>query len=76
MGLPGVTSITVGGSFLYWTWEFDGTVKKVPITGGEVTLLASGQDFPVGIAVDDHSVYWTNEDNGGSNGTVMQLTPN
>jgi hypothetical protein len=35
-----------------------GSVKKVPLDGGAVTVLASGQECPSGIAVDSSSVYW------------------
>ena len=44
---------------------------KVPIGGGTPTIIASGQSFPFGIAIDDTYVYWTNN---GTNagGTVMK----
>jgi hypothetical protein len=38
-----------------------GTIMSVPIAGGTPVTLASGQAYPVGIAVDGDDVYWTNQ---------------
>ncbi|MGH7438549.1 MAG: hypothetical protein ACRENE_22915, partial [Polyangiaceae bacterium] len=65
--------IAIDGTSIYWTARdvsgVKGTVYKVPVGGGAVTVLASGQT-PQGIAVDANSVYWVN-----SSGAVIQLTP-
>ena len=47
---------------------------KVPIGGGTPTMLASGQAYPVNIAIDGTSVYWTNFGTR-FGGTVMKVTP-
>jgi hypothetical protein len=60
----------VDATSVYWT-NYDGTVMKVPVGGGNLATLASGQDDARGIAVDATSVYWVSF----SNGTVMKLTP-
>jgi hypothetical protein len=64
---------------VYWTNDgeigiYDGTVMKIPKTGGTITTLASGQNSPSAIAVDSTSVYWTNSHS--SAGAVMKLPIN
>jgi sugar lactone lactonase YvrE len=36
----------------------NGNVTKVPLGGGTVTVLATGQGAPIGIATDGANVYW------------------
>jgi hypothetical protein len=67
-------SIALDDNFAYWTdrgkhLQSNGRVARVPIGGGDVEVLASTQASPVGIAVDDSAVYWTNVDDG----TVRKL---
>jgi hypothetical protein len=46
---------------LYWVNAgANGTVNEMPIGGGPVTALATGQNNPVSLAVDANDVYWTN----------------
>lgn len=62
------TSIAVDSSYVYWTDEGtqsqEGTVKRVPIGGGTVTTIATGQASPRGIFVSGSTVYWVNYGNG------------
>ena len=43
---------------VYWTGFGDETVDTAPLTGGPVNVLQTGQQLPVGIAVDSTRVYW------------------
>ena len=40
------------------------SVRRVEKRGGEVTVLASGQAHPGGVAVDSHYTFWTNQISG------------
>ena len=51
--------ITSDRGFLYWTDLQSGTVKRMPLGGGAITILAEGQSYPNAILVDDRYVYWT-----------------
>jgi sugar lactone lactonase YvrE len=50
--------IAIDHESAYWTDDFD--VMKVPLAGGVLTTLASAQDNPGNMVVDDTSVYWAN----------------
>ncbi len=62
-GLSRCGSIAVDGASVYWTEMGDdnslGSLKKVPIEGGDPVILASDQGIPFGITLDVGSVYWT-----------------
>lgn len=54
-----IDEIAVDARAVYWTDVVDGTVLSVPLGGGAVTTLASGQDASGRIAVNGSSLYWT-----------------
>src|SRR3989304_7333019 len=65
--------IAVDSTNTYWTdYATSGTVKKVSISGGTVTTLASGLNKPYGIAVDSTNVYWAEFTTSG--GTVKKIS--
>jgi hypothetical protein len=67
--------IAIDATSVYGT-NFNGhTVMKVPLDGGASVTLASEQNFPHWIAVDETGVYWVNQGNVGStDGTVMKVS--
>ena len=71
---PGAKDITADATHLYFTSDEENTVARVPLAGGDVTVLATGQDNPTGIAVDDEAVYWTNRALGvPGGGSIMKV---
>jgi sugar lactone lactonase YvrE len=61
---PFAVFLASDGKSLYWTDASQGTLNKVPVGGGTTTTLLSGLGSPVGIAIDETSVY-CNETDGG-----------
>jgi hypothetical protein len=57
-------AIAVDGRSVYWTSGGGtlGGVYSIPVAGGPVTILASHQNEPQGIAVDATNVYWVTSD--------------
>jgi hypothetical protein len=51
-------ALVVDGGYVYWTDFLAGTVSKVPMAGGGVTVLAKQQDHPLAILVYEGFVYW------------------
>jgi hypothetical protein len=57
LDLHGSCSDSSAANHVYWV-TFPGTVNKVASGGGCVTTLATGQRYPVSVAVDNTNVYW------------------
>jgi hypothetical protein len=51
-------SLATQGSNLYWSDPVRGLILSVPIDGGAVTTLATGQSWPQAIAVGSSGVSW------------------
>ena len=81
-------SIALDSTHIYWAnygttdptvgYRSDGSINKVPLSGGAPVILASAQNGPRSIAVDDQNIYWAD---GGvfssfSQGTVLRVPLN
>lgn len=55
----GVYFIALHKGFVYFTNARAGTVRRVSVSGGDSVAIADQQNWPTGIAVDDHFVYWS-----------------
>lgn len=59
---PSPSAAVADQRHVYWS-DFDaGAILRVPIEGGEATVIATGQVGPAEIAIDANSVYWINAD--------------
>jgi RHS repeat-associated protein len=72
-----IRSAAVGNAeqYLYWANQGGGTINETNLNGTGVTTLVTGQNKPVGVAVDGSHIYWANSD-GGSAGTIMEANLN
>jgi hypothetical protein len=64
-GPPGevqVAQVAADAEYVYWIDLMQHTVNRMPLAGGPVTALASGQGFLAGLTVDDQFVYWASTD--------------
>jgi hypothetical protein len=67
-GCGGGAYLATDGKTIYWT-EKGGKVGSVPVGGGTVTYIATGQVAPTQIAADSTGVYWLNEGDGKTTGS-------
>ena len=61
--------MALDATHVYWTSFGNGTVNRAPKAGGEVVVLANGQNQPYDVTVDATHVYWTTL----AGGTVMRV---
>ncbi|HEX4337671.1 MAG TPA: hypothetical protein VH062_17275 [Polyangiaceae bacterium] len=67
---PATTGITVDATSVYWTSP--DKILKAPLTGGAVTVVASGQVYPTQLVVDVTDVYWTSPGEAENDGAIMK----
>jgi hypothetical protein len=66
--------VALDATNVYWADAGDGTVRKVPIGGGAVKVLASGLSGPTNLAVDATTVYVTTGTQGGNgDGSIVKF---
>lgn len=64
------SGVAVDSTSVYWTDEIGGvdagptntgSVMKMPIGGGAIVTIATGQNIPLDVKVDGTSIYWVNQ---------------
>jgi hypothetical protein len=53
--------IAVDADYLYWTNTDDGTLSRLPLSGGSEDVFITGEGEPFGVAVDASYIYWTDK---------------
>jgi hypothetical protein len=71
----GAYGVAVDDNFVYWTEPTSGVVKRAAKTGGQSTVIASGQDYPQAIAVLGTFVYWGNAATTGATAGTIRRAP-
>ncbi len=65
-----LAALVVDSQYAYWTeggtGVADGSIQRVPLTGGSALTIASGLVSPNSLAIDATNVYWVDADQGGS----------
>ncbi|HVY27552.1 MAG TPA: hypothetical protein VHB79_13430 [Polyangiaceae bacterium] len=70
-GCGGGVRMATDGKNLYWL-ESAGKIRSVPVGGGTIADVATGQMKPTQIAVDSSGVYWANQGADGKTGTIVK----
>jgi hypothetical protein len=68
-------SLALNGTTLYFTDGAHGAVRSIPVAGGPITDVATGQKEPLAVVVDDNGVYWSTTGTGATDNTIMIKTP-
>lgn len=58
-GQLGVFQMAIDVGYLYWASSINGTVMRLPLSGGSPFVMVSGLSVPWGIAVDSTNAYYT-----------------
>ncbi len=71
--LESVRYLTNDSTYAYFTQsldEFEGTINKVPLAGGEIEVLVGGLNNPIDIVSDSKNIYWIEKS---INGSLKQM---
>lgn len=71
-GCGGGARMALQGSSLYWTESKTGKVRSMPVAGGTIADVATGQAVPTQLGVDDKSVYWVNFGDGTAGSEIVK----
>lgn len=69
----GPRRLRVHNGTVYWADTDSGSIRSVPAAGGAVSILATGQNKPMGLAIYDGYIYWTNAGVGMPDGSVVRV---
>jgi hypothetical protein len=69
---PGSWGIAVNATDLFWA-DVGGDIVRMSLSDCSMTILASKQDYPMGMALAGSNVYWSNNSAGSNIGSIVTV---
>lgn len=73
LGPPGSDCMTLDAHYVYWACYHEQLVLCVPKAGGEISILAAGQERVFGLCAEGGEVFWANCGKPSGAGEIMQM---